>query len=497
MNGNLPYNPQPPRPPWGVRVPPRKRQSLTEPLESCPPPEIARIPLASRGTARLLVEPGERVLLGQPIAVGGTDESEVTHASVSGELLGLNSCPNPGSAMAGFPCAQIRSDGKDEWHPDCIATPDVSRLQPDEICRRIAAGGILGLGGALFPTAKKLCAGPPLRALIINGVECEPYLSCDEVLMMQQPERVIDGTRIMMRACGAPSAVIVVETDMPDARVALHDALGQAGITNISVAVVTAKYPAGGERQLIELLTGREVPAGGLPRDVGYLCQNVGTAAAVADLFGRGRPLISRIVTVTGQGVSRPRNLETRIGTPVAELVRAAGGPNRPDTRLIMGGPMMGVGLNNDELPVGKATNCIIVAAPHELAEPAQEYPCIRCGECVEACPARLLPQFLLVACRNADSDAMARLALDACIECGCCDYVCPSHIDLTALFIDAKQRLRDTLQAHERARMARIHSQAREARLAREDQTGDPASPAEDLSALIERVSRPQHDEH
>ncbi|HHQ14461.1 MAG TPA: electron transport complex subunit RsxC, partial [Chromatiales bacterium] len=427
----------------------------------------------------------------------GTDESEVTHASVSGELLGLNSCPNPDSAMAGFPCAQIRSDGKDEWHPDCAAIPDVSRLQPDEICRRIAAGGILGLGGALFPTAKKLCAGPPLRALIINGVECEPYLSCDEILMMQQPERVIAGTRIMMHASGAPAAVIVVETDMPDARVSLHKALDKAGIPDISIAVVTAKYPAGGERQLIELLTGREVPAGGLPRDIGYLCQNVGTAAAVADLFDRGRPLISRIVTVTGQGVSQPRNFDVRLGTPVADLIHAAGGPTRPDTRLIMGGPMMGVALNSDELPVGKATNCVIVAAPDELAQPADEYPCIRCAECSEACPARLLPQSLLVACRNADIDAMAHLGLDACIECGCCDYVCPSHINLTALFASAKHRLRDALQARERARTARLRSQARDARLARQQDHSDSASPQEDPSALIARLSGQQHDEH
>ncbi len=499
MNGKLPWNPQPPRPPWGVRIPPRKRQSLTRPLESCPPPETVRIPLASPGhDARLLVEPGERVLLGQPIAVSGVDESEVTHASVSGEFLRLIYCQKAGSGSAQIPCAVIRSDEKDEWHPDCVGVPAASRLEPQEICRRITAGGILGLGGALFPTAKKLCAEPPLRALIINGVECEPYLSCDEILMMQQPERVIAGTQIMMRASGAPVAVIVVETDMPDARVSLRKALNEAGISDISVAVVTAKYPAGGERQLIELLTGREVPAGGLPRDIGYLCQNVGTAAAVADLFERGQPLISRIVTVTGQGVSQPRNLEARLGTPVADLIRAAGGLTRRNTRLIMGGPMMGVVLSSDELPVSKATNCVIVAAPDELAEPADEFPCIRCAECSDACPARLLPQFLLVACRNTDTDAMARLGLDACIECGCCDYVCPSHINLTALFARAKRHLHEAVKARERAQAARVRSQARDARLARQQATvGDPASSPEDPAALIARLSGQQHDEH
>jgi electron transport complex protein RnfC len=234
---------------------------------------------------------------------------------------------------------------------------------------------------------------------------------------------------------------------MPEARIALYHAIEAAGDARVVMSVVTAKYPAGGERQLIELVLGREVPAGGHPADAGVLCQNVATAAAAADFFLRGQPLISRIVTVSGGGVGQPRNIEARIGTSVSELIALAGGYQRVPRRLVMGGPMMGVALASDELPITAATNCLIAATAAELGDPEQaggqqEMPCIRCGDCIEACPANLLPQELLVAARVGNAAELSTLGLTECIECGACDYVCPSHSPLTRHFIRAKAGL-------------------------------------------------------
>jgi electron transport complex protein RnfC len=248
----------------------------------------------------------------------------------------------------------------------------------------------------------------------------------------------------MMRALGTEHAIVAIETAMAETRVAVHDALKAAGDDRLGMAVVTAKYPAGGERQLIELVTGDEVPSGGLPRDIGYVCQNAGTAAAVADLFRKGRPLISRIVTVTGRGIAHPGNFETRIGTPVHELIALAGGYSGNPRRLLMGGPMMGFALPDDSLPVTKATNCIVAALAEEIAPQRAELPCIRCGECVQVCPARLMPQELFVAAQRRDFARLDEFGLPDCIECGCCDYVCPSQIALTRRFVAAKGAARE-----------------------------------------------------
>jgi electron transport complex protein RnfC len=266
------------------------------------------------------------------------------------------------------------------------------------------------------------------------------------MLLRERAAVVVDGARLMLHALGAQQAVIAVENDKPEARVAVHDAIVAAGDPRIGVAGVTAKYPAGGERQLIELIAGREVPSGGLPRDVGCLCHNVATAAAVAELFKHGRPLVSRIVTVTGGAIAAPGNFETRLGMRIADLVAAAGGYGAPPQRLIMGGPMMGYALPDDELPVTKATNCLVAATVGEIAPPEPEMPCIRCGECVQVCPARLLPQELNTAALQSDAPRLRELGLADCIECGCCDYVCPSKIPMLERFIGAKRAKLDRL---------------------------------------------------
>jgi electron transport complex protein RnfC len=310
------------------------------------------------------------------------------------------------------------------------------------------------------------------------------------MLLRERADRVIAGGRILCAALGAELCVIAIKTDMPEARMALLEARDAAADPRIVISTVTAKYPAGGERQLIELVFDREVPAGGKPADIGVICQNVATAAAVADYFLQGRPLISRIVTITGGSIREPRNIEARIGTPVAELVQLAGGYASTPERLVMGGPMMGIALADDALPITAATNCVIAATTGELGEPSAGLPCIRCGLCVEACPAGLMPQDLLTAVRDGNTARLESLGVNECIECGACDYICPSHIPLTTQFRTGKQMLANAQLSHEQASVARTRFEARNRRLADESRT-QPDNPvdSEALDALLART--------
>ena len=441
------YDAQPRRPAWGVRTPLRKSLSTGVPVLVAPPPSSVCISLAqcAGAAARPTVVEGQRVLCGEPIGEPDEAGGPRVHASISGRVTNVER-----RAVAGLqepvPCVVIAGDGSDQRWPGYAPDPAAADRPAAELREQIAAAGLIGLGGALFSTARKLAASTGAPVLLLNGAECEPYISCDDLLIRERADRIVAGGQLLLAALGAQRGVIAVKTDMPEARIALYNALQVAGDPRIVMSVVTAKYPAGGERQLIELVLGREVPAGGHPADAGVVCQNVATAAAVADFFLSGQPLISRIVTVTGGGVAQPRNIEARIGTPVAELIALAGGyrdePHRRTHRLIMGGPMMGVTLESDELPITSATNCLIAATLDELGGDEEEMPCIRCGDCIEACPARLLPQELLMAARAGDVAELQALGVAECIECGACDYVCPSHIPLTQYFIRSKATL-------------------------------------------------------
>jgi electron transport complex protein RnfC len=463
---------QPPRPAWGLRLPTRKSLTAGTGIRVLDPPQRVTLALAASGGPPLApgVVTGQRVLRGEPIAGAGVPGTTRIHASIAGTVTAIDSRMVAGLA-APVPCVTIEGDGDDTPWPGYGPTADAEELPAARLRELVAMAGIIGLGGALFPTAGKLSGEAPAHTLLVNGAECEPYISCDDALLRERSDRVVDGARLLLAATGIRRAVIAIKSDMTAARIALYDALQAARDPRLDLALVTGRYPAGGERQLVELVVGCEVPAGGLPRDAGVVCQNVATTAAVADFLRRGQPLISRIVTVTGGAVAAPCNIEARLGTSVAALVAAAGGYTGAPRRLVMGGPMMGIALPDDELPMTAATNCVLAATALDLAggTGGAELPCIRCGHCIEVCPARLLPQELLVAWRQDDLGALDHLGVAECIECGACDYACPSHIPLARRFVAAKARLQAGAAAAVEARLADERSAARTARLARE----------------------------
>lgn len=387
-------------------------------------------------------------------------------------------------------CIIIETDGEhahlsDDRH---LQWPK-SRVDRIEAVRN---AGIVGLGGAVFPTADKLAACTPCETLIINGAECEPYISCDDMLMREHATGIIDGAQLLREALQATECIIAVEDDKPEALAAIRDAVQAADDSRLRVAEVLTVYPAGGELQLIELLTGREIPADNYPADCGILTQNTGTAYAVHRLARQQEPLLSRIVTITGGAVAEPCNVEALLGTPVRDLIELCGGYLEIPARLIAGGSMMGIALPSDEFPVTQATNCLLVAAPGELREDRTEWPCIRCGACATACPVHLLPQELHRAAEHNDFATLETLALRDCMECGCCDAVCPSHIMLTEQFRTARR----ALQEHDKrslfsAASAKRH-QLREQR--RQEELDDARSRQ---NALRQQVSGNAEDRH
>lgn len=491
MSDPVVWNAQPRRPAWGVRTPRRKTLATQAPILRAPPPARVTIPLVGgAGTsAQPVVVPGQSLHCGQPVATPTAAGHPCIHASIAGRVKDIGLYPVAGSAQP-VPCIVIERSERETFWDGYPVQPEASSLPAAEIRRQIAAAGIVGLGGALFPTAAKLDSAGQAPLLLLNGAECEAYISCDDMLLRERAERVVAGGRILSAAIGAELCVIAIKTDMPEARRALLDAMEAAADPRMVISTVTAKYPAGGERQLIELVFGREVPAGGRPADIGIICQNVGTAAAVADFFLDGRPLISRIVTVTGGGIATPCNIEARIGTSVADLVQLAGGYAGAPERLIMGGPMMGIALADDELPISAATNCVIAATAGELGEAPAELPCIRCGLCVEACPAALMPQELLTAVRDENTARLESLGISECIECGACDYSCPSHIPLTAQFHTGKRLLANAQLSRRQASIARARFEARNRRLADENRA-QPENPpdADALQTLLART--------
>lgn len=451
----------------GLKLETHKRRSTMRPLRPAPIPELFVLPLNQHAgqPARPIVAPGDRVARGQPIAEPVGDISAWLHAPASGVVRAIEQRASP-TVRDGSLCIVLENDGADrtfDAHPALATDAD-----PQAIRDHIARGGIVGLGGAIFPTGAKLMRATNKNLqLIVNGAECEPWISCDDTLIRERAHEVLAGAAILCRALQAEHCTIAVEDDMFEAADALREAAKRAANAP-TIVEVPSVYPAGGERQLIAALTGLEVPSGGLPQDIGVVCQNVGTAAAIARWVRDGEPLIRRVVTVTGSAIQHPANLEAYIGTPMSALIAECGGYRNPPLQLIMGGTMMGLALSDDSMPVVKGTNCIVAATGADLQPPGPEMPCIRCGSCAEVCPAFLLPQELHRFVLAEELDNLDRYGLLDCIECGCCDYVCPSQIPLVERFRIAKPELRRHMTTRAMAPLAKSSFEAREARLAR-----------------------------
>jgi Na+-translocating ferredoxin:NAD+ oxidoreductase subunit C len=455
----------------GLRLNAHKERSTEHPLRPASAADSLVLPLDQHvgAPAVPLVKPGEQVLRGQPIAEPGGEISAWLHSPASGTVAAIELRPAPHRLGAPALSIVIANDRRDEGYDASTPTP-FEQLSPDQLRETIGRGGIVGLGGAVFPTTTKLssAAGASGLRLLLNGAECEPYISCDDMLMRERARDIVFGARVLLHALTAQTCVIAIEDDTPEAAKSLRAALAEARDERIQLRSVASIYPAGGEKQLITTIFGVEVPHDGLPADVSTACLNVGTAAAIAQWIRDAQPLTSRIVTVTGDGVREQRNLDVPLGTSMAALIFDCGGYTGRMSRLIMGGSMMGQALPHDDLPVIKATNCIIAASALDLQPHGPEMPCIRCGNCSEVCPAILLPQQLHWYALARDFAALETYGLMDCIECGCCDYVCPSQIPLVERFRDIKPPLLERLTARASAGAARTRFEARTARLER-----------------------------
>jgi len=460
----------------GLRLQAHKSAATAEPIKKLPIPAQLVLPITQHvgDPSQPIVGIGERVLKGQLIAESDGTLGAPVHASSSGKVVAIEPWPVSRRLGDNAPCIVIECDGEDCAIEALENPPGFATLSPDELLTRILQGGIVGLGGAVFPTAQKLMQAVTceLEYLILNGVECEPYISCDDVLMREYAQEVLGGAQILMHALQLEKCYIAVESDKPEAIRQLGEQMAELEDDRIVLKLVPTIYPSGGEDQLVQLVTNLEVPTGGLPTDVGCLVQNVGTATAIYAWIVNNQPLLSRVTTVTGDGVAQPMNVEARIGTTVADIVEFAGGYTDRAQQLIIGGPMTGKSVTTDRVPLVKATNCILVLS--EAPSIGDEMPCIRCGDCAAVCPIQLLPQQLFwYAC--ADNEEKMRLhGLVDCIECGCCDLVCPSHIPLTADFRTAKARIHEQAIEKARAERARARFEARNERLENEQRTRD-----------------------
>ena len=426
--------------PGGVHPPENKHQSLTLPIGTLPIPEKLLIPLSQHiGTAaKPCVELGSTVLKGQKIAEAAGPVSVPMHAPTSGTITAIEHRPIAHSSGMLAPCIEITSDGRDQWQPH-QGIGDYKNASASTLLAAIAEAGIAGMGGAGFPSAVKLNPGRerPIHTLIVNATECEPYITADDSAIRERAAEIVEGIGILSQILGHPSNIIIgIEDNKPEAIATLQPHVEGSGI---SVVSFPTKYPSGGEKQLIYILTGQEIPSGGLPADIGMVCVNIATTYAIKRAIVEGEPLISRVTTMTGEACGINRNYETLIGTMVSHMLEHSQFDEQRCSRLVMGGPMMGFSLTSAEVPIVKTTNCILAPSYQEIPDDEPAQPCIRCGMCAEACPVSLLPQQLFWYSQAEDYERLEAHNLFDCIECGACSYVCPSHIPLVQHYRHSK----------------------------------------------------------
>ncbi|MCE9940125.1 electron transport complex subunit RsxC [Serratia liquefaciens] len=452
----------------GIHPPEMKTQSSGVPLRTAPLPDTFVIPLQQHlgPEGELCVNVGEHVLKGQPLTVG-RGRTVPVHAPTSGTISAIK--PHITAHPSGLAelCVIIQPDGEDRW---CERAPvaDYRQLPTGELIQRIHQAGIAGLGGAGFPTASKLQGSMNgVETLILNAAECEPYITADDRLMQEHADQVIEGTQILRHLLQPKVTLIGIEDNKPEAIEALKLALrDQPGI---SLRVIPTKYPSGGAKQLTKILIGKEVPHGKHSSAIGVLMQNVGTAFAIKRAIVDGEPLIERVVTLTGEALSQPGNLWARIGTPVQHLLNFAGFQPQAQQMVVMGGPLMGFTLPALNVPIVKISNCILAPSVSEMAPQEPEQSCIRCGLCVDACPAGLLPQQLYWFSRGEEHEKARKHNLFDCIECGACAFVCPSNIPLVQYYRQEKAEIKAIDQEAARTAEAKARYEAKLARLERE----------------------------
>ncbi|WP_448655298.1 electron transport complex subunit RsxC [Haemophilus influenzae] len=455
----------------GIHPPEMKSQSNSQPLRHPPLGSDFYIPLKQHlgTTGNLLIKEGDYVLKGQALTKGDGLRMLPVHAPTSGTIKSIK--PYVATHPSGLdePTIHLQADGLDQWI-EHNPIDDFSTLSPEQLIHKIYQAGIAGLGGAVFPTAAKIqSAEQKVKLLIINGAECEPYITCDDRLMRERADEIIKGIRILRYILHPEKVVIAIEDNKPEAISAIRNAL--QGANDISIRVIPTKYPSGATKQLIYLLTGIEVPSGERSSSIGVLMQNVGTMFAIKRAVINDEPLIERVVTLTGNKIAEKGNYWVRLGTPISQVLSDAGYQFDKHFPIFAGGPMMGLELPNLNAPVTKLVNCLLAPDYLEYAEPEAEQACIRCSSCSDACPVNLMPQQLYWFARSEDHKKSEEYALKDCIECGICAYVCPSHIPLIQYFRQEKAKIWQIKEKQKKSDEAKIRFEAKQARMEREEQ--------------------------